>query len=873
MLSAPNFTQQKIKKRLDDWLSELNQKDEYYQTQLTAFQAENKNLQHELIQTKSEYLKRLSEIMQHGEGMLSQQMKEILKSLEQNKAVYQDKLRLSRAEDIALKQERQRLEEMQKRLQFLEVKLSEQKLLHQKEMQVMSALEAEYKAKSSEKEKILANIKHLEEDEITPRETKLKKITDEIGQGRSAIGKYKNDLEITAKEIIESNRTINELKKSIQSLTEKIPQREIEYRNIGKELAILEDTITSQNKEKDALAVAVKALKEGELFQQQTALKKLEGLISEQASVLQKLRKEKESIDNQIKDYSINKQNVLDEIRNLQDTKIPQKEAESKRITEAIGKVQYEIEQNHAVLRKIEQEISDKKNKIQELTRHIQSVEEKISQEQHKHQKITEEINLIGIQIQNKTAVDEKLSDTIKNLESIELLRRETKLKEIEDEILKQNVIRQRLLKELTPIETQIQSKTIAREKVLGAIKSLEEIILPQQENKLKEIKEEIKGIPDKIHEQESVLNGIEQGILIENRKMKELQDKDISLKREYQRLLAAQKRLSEPVYRLENEIHKKKNQYNDVMRQAIRLESELSVQNEILNGTKESVSRITDNLAQQEKIYQDIIKETAVLETQSQSRNIEKEKLLNTIQQLEKMELPQKEARLKEIDDNIAKQKSLTQQLQNEILSVEKQIQDKTLEKQKTSDTIKQLEETEIPAKNDNLKKIIAENEHSQTMLNEQQNILAKLEQEVSAENNTLLEVQKKDNVLKAECQDAKANQKKLTDTLAHVESNISRKRIQRDELITKVNQLRSKINIDEEMLLKLREPLGSLDYKIREQKEVLNEETMAYLQDKKALLAPFKHKQWEAIFWLSLIILMMSSFGFIIWFAFIRG
>jgi len=872
MLSLPTFTQQKIKKRLDDWIFELSQKEEYYQSQLTAFQAENKNLQQELIQTKSEYLKRLSDIMQERETALSQQMKDILGSLEQNKATYQDKARLSKAEDIALRQERQRLEEMQKHLQFLEVKLAEQKAVHQKETQAISALEAEYKARSAEKEKVLANITHLEEDEIAHREVKLKKLTDEIGQVRSNIGKYKSDLEVTEKEIGEGNRTINDLKKQIQALTDRNNQRENEYHKLSNELATMEEPLRFKNKEKENLIAALKALREGDLLQQQNTLKKTETMISEQVTALQKLHKDKEAIDNQIKTHSAQKQKLLDEIRTLQDIKIPQKEAESKRIIESIARAQSEIEQYHAAMEKIGQEISDRENKIQGLGKHIQSVEERISQDEHKHRKILEEINSIESQIRNKSAIDEKLAGTIRNLENVELLRRETRLKEIEDDILKQNVIRQRLLKELTPLETQIQTKTAERDKLLGAIKNLEEITLPQQESRLKEIRDEIERFPDKIRSQEGVLNGIEQGILIETRKIKDLQDKDSLLKREYQRLLANQKRLNETIYRLENEINKKKNQHEELMRQVTRIESELTVQNEIINNAKESITRATDNLAQQEKLYQDLVKETAVLETQFQSKTIEKEKLSNAIKQAEKIDLPQREARLKEVLDNISKQKSLIQGLQKEMLAVEGQIQNKTLEKQRALDTIKRLEETDLPMQNDNLKKTMAENEQVKSRLDEQQAVLAKLEQEVSVENNTMQELQKKDNLLKSEYQSAKTNQKRLNDALIHVENEINRKKNKREELIRTSNQLRSKIGVHEGMLWNLKEPLGSLAEKLREQKEILNEESLAYLQDKKTLIRPFRSRQWEIIFWLCLIVLMISSLGFIVWFAIFR-
>jgi chromosome segregation ATPase len=867
-----NTTQQKIKKRIDDWLTEINHKNEYFQTQLVSFEAENKNLQQELIQTKSDYLKKLGEMMRQGEGVLSQQVKDALGSLEQSKVIYQDKLRISKSEDNALKEERRRLDELLKHLKFLEGNLAEQKMQLQKEQQSVSALEIEHRAKAAERDKIFAAIQQLEKGEAAQLEAKLKKVNEDIENVYSGIGKYKSGLTTLDKEITDGNKTIVESKRTIQILGEKIFRRENEYQKICNELAALEEPTKIKLKEKENVVNAVKVLKQNELAQQQSLLEKIDAKISEKEALLQKLLKEKELIDNQTKNYLNEKKRAQDEIKALHDNKLPQREAELERTTENIEKTQAEIEQSRALLASIGQKVADDKGRIEELNKEINAVEDKVAQAESRYQTIIGEAKLISTQMQNMSATDEKLSNTIKNLENAELVKRETKLKEIENAILKHKAIHEKLLKELSPLENQIQSKGKEKERLLSTIKHLQETVLPQQENKLKEIKESIERFPEKVSEQESVLNTIEQGILTDTRKIKELQDKDALMEREYQNVLVNQKRLSETAYRLEKEISTSKAQYDELLRQKSRLESEIAVKSDILNNAKETTNQILGNIAQQEKLYQDIRKETSLLTSQLQAQNIEKEKLLNEIKYIEKNELPQKTAKLKEIDANIEKQKFISNKSNEDILYTEKQISDKTALKERLLDTIKKIEEIEIPDKTNSLKKITEANEGSKSTLNKLQNDLIKLENEVLSENVKLSELQKRDSFLKSEYKVAVTDQKRLIDTLKSTESKINQKKNQREELMKTANQLRSKITVHEDMILNLKEPLGALASRIREQKETLNTETRYHLQEKINSRVPADGKQWETIFWGTVIALMAVSFIFILWFAFLR-
>ncbi|MFH1232009.1 MAG: hypothetical protein V1709_10995, partial [Planctomycetota bacterium] len=161
-------------------------------------------------------------------------------------------------------------------------------------------------------------------------------------------------------------------------------------------------------------------------------------------------------------------------------------------------------------------------------------------------------------------------------------------------------------------LEASIKNKTNEKEKILDTIKKMQSVALPQQEAKLKEIKEQIKSTQPELRQRLNTLDKITRGTTSENEK---------------------------------------------------------------LNKLLKQIQIFENSLTEYKSVYQEMLEEIKSLDDRLSAKTEEKEKILDTIRRLQSDEIPRQEVKLREVKSQIEFTQPDLQQRQGDLNKITQEI------------------------------------------------------------------------------------------------------------------------------------------------------------------------------------------------------
>ncbi|GAI82498.1 unnamed protein product, partial [marine sediment metagenome] len=281
-----------------------------------------------------------------------------------------------------------------------------------------------------------------------------------------------------------------------------------------------------------------------------------------------------------------------------------------------------------------------------------------------------------------------------------------------------------------------------------------------------------------------------------------------------------------------------------------------------------ENLSKGLDQEIQQTQA--EIQQRQGLVEKSNQAIAAENNKLKETTQYIQGRE--KKLAELKAIKHSLLEKTSL----------LEARFQSNTEEKQKISGAIENLEKTVIPQREAVVEKMTQDVNHAQAKAHERQETMNKLLQEVSTANAKSADLQRQEIALKKEYQLAEKKLSRLSQDMTHMETVINEKTNQRSELTQGTSRLTSDINDYTDLIKTTKESSTKIIARINERRALLPKTTPVVRHEKEYLhnldwterdISSFSinpDQTWKTVFWVCLILFMIGSLGLLIWQAF---
>lgn len=466
-LSSPAKYKRRFKKKLDEWLVELDQEYDRSCHKMDTVRMENKTLYQEILESKTSCLKKLSGVMDQREELLDRQFKKSLISFEKENHIFYDKLHQLQIDDRIIQEEHQRLISLQEHLRLLDEKILQQEEAYQKLVKESNSVDGQLKTRRVEKERVLASIKLLGEAELPPQELRLKelvaaveKVQAQVNSRQSSLGEVTREIvlaqenlrkleekkvfleqkqratydeqkninktlsrlvsEISQKnkqhevlyrklnrlesEVKPLNDTFQKMQSSIRLLNEQKDKSETFYRSLVKETNDVESQIQTIASKKQSTLLTIRHLEKMDLPRERAELKKIEAKVTDQEAVNQKLLKELSVLEEQIVALVSEKQSLLNTIKHLTDDELPQKEVVLKKNLDEARRIQDKIVECQELLVGLKQDISTKSNEVLAL----QKKRDFVQQEYEETLDRQERLNVTLLQVRKE--VDQSIS-------------------------------------------------------------------------------------------------------------------------------------------------------------------------------------------------------------------------------------------------------------------------------------------------------------------------------------------------------------------------------------------------------------------------------------------------------------------------------
>ncbi|MDI6733481.1 MAG: hypothetical protein QME51_03100 [Planctomycetota bacterium] len=422
-----------------------------------------------------------------------------------------------------------------------------------------------------------------------PNQDKLEKVVEEISNIRTTLLQRENLLKKTAEEMLKEYSRLE---------------------NISKEIPAIIQNFSKEDKESDEIG--------GTLH----------------------------SIDISILTLSEEKQRLLDNIKLLQSEEIPHHEAKLKEIEDQIKLSQPELHQRLSILENITLEVATENQRLAELSQQLQSLQQSVPEYYTVHQDMLDEIKSLDNRLRVKTEEKQKILDNIKNLQSEETLQYKVKLNEIKALIeLTQSQIHQRkesverlsqetdtinkrhegllieiktlkercqeqiniyerLPKETAALDMVILSKNTEKQRLQEKIHNLENVLLPQEADRIKEVKEQIRPAQAEISDKQGALELLNQEISQGIIRLRELETKEEVLKREYQSAESNRLGISQELARLKETVEQRKIESDKLSTWTSQVDASINQYTELQTKTRETSRLLMDELQRRRETH-----------------------------------------------------------------------------------------------------------------------------------------------------------------------------------------------------------------------------------------------------------------------------
>ena len=474
--------------------------------------------------------------------------------------------------------------------------------------------------------------------------------------------------------------------------------------------------------------------------------------------------------------------------------------AQLEKIVEETSKIQFHLARQKDLVDKTVQEVINHHKRLEELGREIPLLVRGIAQTDDKN-KLNEAINYLDASIRNKQEEKQEILEAVKKLQTVEIPSQEERLNELKAQMeLLQPKLRQKL-HTLEKIAQETAGENGRLNELTGKLQTLKKSI-PEYETVYKEVLEEVNSIEErtrsKTAEKQKILEAV-----------KNLQSDQLPKEEAKLRDLKAQMEASQPKLRQRQETLTKINE-------------EISVVNKKLEETQMELQALTNRYQEQIAIQDGLPKESVSLDTLLLSKQQEKQRILDKIKHLESAAIPQEDARIRE-----------------------------------TRERIKQL----------------------QTEISQKQEPLNRLTNEIPFELQKLKELEKKEDYLKKEYQAAETNRRELAANLLQLEELIDKKKQERNKIDQWTGQVEAGTNQYTELIDKTKETTKILLDETHRRREIYGDvipTVVPLAKNQTAQLKPSSRKDakpgdstqlFKAIFLICILVFMLAALGIFIW------
>ncbi|MBI5778637.1 MAG: hypothetical protein HZA49_04175 [Planctomycetes bacterium] len=275
--------------------------------------------------------------------------------------------------------------------------------------EAVNSLDASIHAKQEEKQMLLEEIKKLQAVEIPRQEERLNELKAQMELLQPKLRQKLHALDKINQEAVGETERLNELNGKLQTLRKSIPEYETVYKEVFEEINSLEERTRAKTAEKQKTLETIKNLQSNDIPREEAKLngiktqmessqpklrqrqesltrmneeiavvnKKLEetqmelqaltNRYQEQLAIQDGLPKESVSLDTLLVGKQQEKQRILDKIKHLESSGIPQEDARIRETRERIRQLQAEISQKQEPLNRLTSEIPLELQKLKEL--------------------------------------------------------------------------------------------------------------------------------------------------------------------------------------------------------------------------------------------------------------------------------------------------------------------------------------------------------------------------------------------------------------------------------------------------------------------------------------------------------------------------
>ena len=399
---------------------------------------------------------------------------------------------------------------------------------------------------------------------------KLEKILEETNQIQFHLSQQKNMVDETIREFINYHKRLEEIGREIPDMVKNISQV-TDKNKINAIIRSLDESISNKEERLNELKAQMSLL-QPKLRQKINAIEKISQETLEETERSKALANKLQSLRKSLPEYETVYKEVLEEVNSLEE-RARSKIVEKQKILETIKNLQSD-------------QIPKEEAKLRDLKAQMESAQPQLRQRQDTLTKINEEISV----------VNKKLEET------------QMELQTLTNRYQEQISIQDGLPKESVSLDTILLGKQQEKQRILDKINSLESIAIPQENERIKEAREKIKQLQTEINQKQGPLNKLTTEIPMELQKLKELEKKEDYLKKEYQAAEINRRELASHLSQIEDLIEKKKQERSKIDQWSSQIEAGTNQYTELLDKTKETTKILLDETHRRREIYGDVI-------------------------------------------------------------------------------------------------------------------------------------------------------------------------------------------------------------------------------------------------------------------------
>ncbi len=407
--------------------------------------------------------------------------------------------------------------------------------------------------------------------------------------------------------------------------------------------------------------------------------------------------------------------------------------------------------------------------------------EEMAGKEKRLQERIQESARLEG-ELKAKSAEQDRLSEENRGVEELIIQRRGVakKLSEIESEIPRRKESLDALRKRVVELEGNIEKKRV----LLGAFKNETGVELPKKETELKELQEEARRLETALAKYKGRLAELDRELPHAERKLAELKERTASLERQKGETLARVEMLRNAMTPVKPHFLRKEEELSRARERKREMEKELQGSETTLQSLKETVEKLQSEKDEKTERWRALSNEIEALRTEIELKERKGERAIDEIHRLKNKEIPNKRQTLEETKEKIVLEKALKQRLSDRLESLGKELRALEDRKGACSNEAERIEHKEIPSDRATLKKLASEIEEIEKETKKRGELIAESKSAIALVEKSIEDFTDENSRLKDRIQEREAAKRKQEEISAYLGSELDKIKAHHDEL-----------------------------------------------------------------------------------------